>query len=118
MLQIFDLVCSLLPFLSLRQSLVHFLPLSMLLNNSLVSNGSSQVLLCFLVPLSLLPSHVDEIVLVGNHVSLVTFLNLLQHFVFVHTIEASQQNPVLVSIHKDVHADFNGFSAGFAGIAV
>ena len=90
----------------------------MLLDDCLVSNSSIQILLRLFVPLSLLPSHVDEFFLVGKHVFLIVLLDFQEHFVLKHPMEASLHHPILVSIHENIHAKFDCLSARFACIAV
>ena len=65
-----------------------------------------------------MPSHIDEFLLIGNHVILIVLLNLEKHFVLKHPMKASLHNSVLVSIHYDIHGDFNCLAACLARITV
>ena len=106
-----NLVCTGLPCLLLGLESVLFSSLSVLLDDGFVTLGARQVFHGLDIPLPLLPSHVDELILVGGHVSLVGLLDLLKHFVLIHPIEASQLQPLLVPFHEDAHAEFDGFPA-------
>ena len=109
---------SILPLLSLLSIYVLLLSLIVLRDDGFVSECPSQVFLSLLVPLPLLPSHIDKLLLVCKHVFLVILLDLQEHFVLVHTMERAKHQPLFVSIHEYVHAELDCFAACFACIAV
>ena len=52
-----------------------------------------------LMPLTILPSHVNEFILIREHVSLVVLLDLEKHFVLMHPVEGTLKNSLFVSVH-------------------
>ena len=109
---------TILPLLSLLRFYVLFLSLIVLRDDGFVSECTSQVFLSLLVPLPLLPSHIDKLLLVCKHVFLVILLDLQEHFVLVHPMERAKHHPLFVSIHEYVHAKLNRLTTCFACIAV
>ena len=109
---------SILPLLTLLCLYILLLSLLILLDYGFVSECTSQVFLSLLVPLPLLPSHIDKLLLVSKHVLLVILLDLQEHFVLVHPMEGAKHQPLFVSIHEYVHAELDCLTACFTCIAV